>query len=678
MIWQALAWYAVVAAAGVVMTGALRRLGVGTGAAWAVARVAGWTLQGYVGWIAGWLGLTHWWWVGLAVLVPLGWWGWRGLREVKPKALVEAELVGLGAFLLLAFLRLSAMGVTATEKPMDLAILATLLRPGTIPPGDPWLAGQSLPYYYFGFVPWLLPGKLLGFAPDVIFNLLLPTLAAVSAQGAWALARAVGGSRRTGVMAGFLVVFAGTFDGWRQLFAGTPLSGLDLWPSSRAIKGTITEFPLFTFHLGDLHPHLLCLPFVLVAIFLGRVLGTVRGRWVPTIALCSVVYGAAAASNPWCAIPLGLAVLMVAVGDESGFVRPTGSGLWLWLRVVALGIAGWILYLPFWLNFHPPAQGFGWVTTATRTDELLLFLGAILIPPVLVTWELSWRWGGMELARRQFSRAVWLAGIVLLAVLSKRLLLALAIGLGTVLAVTVLRGKLRRARPVFALTLVPLAMLAFMELLYFKDPYGTEFYRMNTVFKASHLGFTLLAVVAPVLLGWLRRRRAVMAYAGAALVLLAGLPQLVTLGQRALASPVAGWGGLGWMAPGEPAAAAWLRQQPQGSVLIEGVGDAYSDAARMSSASGVPAVLGWENHEGVWRGGNIGEETGRRKAQIDQLYKSGDPREVRRIAQTLGANFIVVGSVERRLYPEGGVGAVLRSGKALYRSGECVIVSARE
>jgi uncharacterized membrane protein len=273
---------------------------------------------------------------------------------------------------------------------------------------------------------------------------------------------------------------------------------------------------------------------------------------------------------------------------------------------------------------------------------------------------------------------VWLAGIVLLAVLSKRLLLALAIGLGTVLAVTVLRGQLRRARPVFALTLVPLAMLAFMELLYFKDPYGTEFYRMNTVFKASHLGFTLLAVVAPVLLGWLRRRRAVMAYAGAALVLLAGLPQLVTLGQRALASPVAGWGGLGWMAPGEPAAAAWLRQQPQGSVLIEGVGDAYSDAARMSSASGVPAVLGWENHEGVWRGGNIGDETGRRKAQIDQLYKSGDPREVRRIAQSLGANFIVVGSVERRLYPEGGLGAVLRSGKALYRSGECVIVSARE
>jgi YYY domain-containing protein len=678
VIWQALAWYAVVAVAGIVMTGALRRLGVGSGAGWAVARVAGWTLQAYVAWIAGWLGLTHWWWVGLAVLIPLGWWGWRGLLEVKPRALVEAELVGLGAFSLLAFLRLSAMAVTATEKPMDLAILATLLRPGTIPPADPWLAGQSIPYYYFGFVPWLLPAKLLGFAPDVVFNLLLPTLAAVSAQGAWALARAVGGSRRTGVMAAFLVVFAGTFDGWRQLFAGTPLSGLDLWPSSRAIQGTITEFPLFTFHLGDLHPHLLCLPFVLVAIFLGRVLGTVRGRWAPTIVLCAVLYGAAAASNPWCAIPLGLAILLVAVGDEAGFVRPVGPGLWRWLRVAALGVAGWILYVPFWLNFHPPAEGFGWVTGGTRVDEMLLFLGGVLIPPVLVTWELSWRWGGVDLARRQFSRAVWLAGLVLLAILSRRPLLALALGVGTVLTVTVWRGKFRRARPVFALTLVPLALLAFMELLYFKDPYGAEFYRMNTVFKASHLAFSLLAVVAPVLLGWLRRRRAVLAYAGAALVLLAGLPQLATLGGRALASPVAGWDGLGWMAPGEPAAAAWLRQQRPGSVLVEGVGDAYSDAARMSSASGIPAVLGWENHVGVWRGGNIGQETDRRKAEIERLYKCGDAREARRIAQQLGASFIVVGSVERRLYPGAGLEAVVGSGKVVFRSGECVVVSVLE
>jgi uncharacterized membrane protein len=307
-------------------------------------------------------------------------------------------------------------------------------------------------------------------------------------------------------------------------------------------------------------------------------------------------------------------------------------------------------------------------------DEIVLLLAGALIPTVLVGWELSWRWGGMETGRRQLSRAVWLAGFVLLVVITKRPLLALTAAVGGVLAVTALKGSYRRARPVLALSLVPLALLAFMEVVYFKDPYGAEFYRMNTVFKATHMAFTLLAVVGPVLLGWLRRRRALVAVFGAALVVLAGLPQLAALTGRALGAGAANWGGLSWMAPGEAAAATWLRRQPRGTVLIEGIGNAYSDAARMSSASGVPAVLGWENHEGVWRGGAIGGETARRKAQIEQLYRCGNPGDVRRIAQGLSARFVVVGSVESRLYPIEGLKAVVQAGRAAFKDGVCTIV----
>ncbi len=680
MFWQALAWYAVVAAGGAIGVGALRRLGVGAGASCAVARVTAWTTAGYVAWVVGCLGVASWWWFGLAPLALLAWWGRRGMAGLKARAVLEPELVGLGAFTLLAFLRLPNMAVTGTEKPMDLAILATLLRPGAIPPTDPWLAGYPLPYYYFGFVPWTLPAKVLAFAPDVAFNLLVATLAAVSAQAAWAVARGLGGSRRTGVLAAFLVVFAGTPDGWRQLASGARVAALDLWPASRAIKGTITEFPLFTFHLGDLHPHLLCVPLALTAVFLARALGHAdRGR-LPALGLAALVYGAAAASNPWCALPLGAAMLMVAVGDEAGFVRPwpPGPGLRLWARMAAVGAAGWVLYAPFWLAFHPPTQGFGVVTVATRMDETMLLLAGALLPPALVAWELAWRWGGIETARRQLSRAVWLAGAVALVVITQRPLLAIAAALGGVLGFTVLRGGPRKARPALALALVPLALLAMMEIVYFKDPYGAEFYRMNTVFKATHMALTFLAVVGPVLLGWLRRRRAALAVAGAALVVLAGAPQLAALAARSVGAAGAwpgDWSGTRWMAPGEARAAAWLRERPKGTVLIEGIGDAYSDAARMSSVSGVPAVLGWENHEAVWRGGGIGGETARRKGQIDRLYRCGDPAEARRIAHGLGADFIVVGSVEARQYPGDGLGAVLKAGRAAFSEGGCTIVA---
>ncbi|HPS79059.1 MAG TPA: DUF2298 domain-containing protein [Thermoanaerobaculaceae bacterium] len=680
MVLPVLIWYVVVAAAGALTFGALRRVGLGSGAAWATARVCGLVVQAWVAWLAGNLGLAWWWWLGFIPLAGLWWWGRREWKGTPWKHLLEPELVGLGAFLLLAFLRLPVLAVTATEKPMDLAILNTLLRPGVFPPVDPWLAGWTLPYYYWGFMPWALPAKLAGLAPDVIFNLLVPTLALVSAQAAWALARGLGGSRRTGIMAAGLVVFTGTLDGWRQWLSGTALGGLDLWPSSRQITGTITEFPLFTFHLGDLHPHLLSVPLMLVAVFLGRALCAQRRQApLPLLALLVLVFGAAGAANPWCAVPTGLAILLAVVCDEHELVTWRDGGWKVWARVVAVGILGWVAFSPFWLRFHPPAEGFGLVTTGTQVDQFMLLMGAAILPLFLVGWELSWRWGGLDLARRQLSRATWLAGTVCLILMTRRFALGLAIGLGVVTVVTMVRGRVRWVRPALAISLVGLVLLAFMELVFFKDPYGTEFYRMNTVFKAVTMAFTLLAVTAPVLLGWLRRRRYWLASVAAALVLAAGLPQVAALAARAIGGAWPGsWSGLAWMANGEPEVVAWLREQPRGTVIIEAVGDAYSDAARMSASSGVTAVLGWDNHEGVWRGSSINEETGRRRKAIEELYHSGDPERVRQIARELGAHLVIVGAVEKRLYTPEGVAAARRAGRVVFERGECAVVQIAE
>lgn len=680
MVLPVLIWYVVVATAGALTFGALRRVGLGSGAAWATARVCGLVVQAWVAWLAGNLGLAWWWWLGFIPLAGMWWWGRREWKGTPWRHLLEPELVGVGAFLLLAFLRLPMLAVTATEKPMDLAILNTLLRPGVFPPVDPWLAGWTLPYYYWGFMPWALPAKLAGLAPDVIFNLLVPTLALVSAQAAWALARGLGGSRRTGIMAAGLVVFTGTLDGWRQWLSGTALGGLDLWPSSRQITGTITEFPLFTFHLGDLHPHLLSVPLMLVAVFLGRALCAQRRQApLPLLALLVLVFGAAGAANPWCAVPTGLAILLAVVCDEHELVTWRDGGWKVWARVVAVGILGWIAFSPFWLCFHPPAEGFGLVTAGTQVDQFMLLMAAAILPLFLVGWELSWRWGGLDLAQRQLSRATWLAGTVCLILMTRRFALGLAIGLGVVTVVTMIRGRVRWVRPALAISLVGLVLLAFMELVYFKDPYGTEFYRMNTVFKSVTMAFTFLAVTAPVLLGWLRRRRYWLASVAAALVLAAGLPQVAALAVRALGGAWPGsWSGLAWMANGEPEVVAWLRGQPRGTVIIEAVGDAYSDAARMSASSGVTAVLGWDNHEGVWRGSSINEETGRRRKAIEELYRSGDPERVRQIARELGAHLVIVGAVEKRLYTPAGVAAARRAGRVVFERGECAVVQVAE
>ncbi len=676
LVMSATMWYLAVAAAGAATWGALRRLGLGAGASWAVARLAGLVGAGFVGWVAGVAGLTQWWWVALASLPVLALAGWRSWRGVAPATLADVELVGVAAFVILAWLRVPVMAISGTEKPMDLAILATLMRPGGFPPADPWLAGQALPYYYWGFVPWVPPAKLLGLAPDVLYNLLVPTLAAVTAQIAWGLARSLGGSRRSAGLASALVVFAGTPDGWRQLLAGVRFVDLDLWASSRQIPGTITEFPLFTFHLGDLHPHLLATPLVLLALFLARswTCNGVRARVaVPVVA---VAYGAAAAANPWCALPTGVAVLLLVVAREAAFLDPRRRDGWLvWLQVAAAGALGWLLFAPFWLRFSPPATGFAWVPRGTRWDHMLLFLGGVLLPPLLVAWELVRRWGSFSAARRQLAVTCWLAAMTVVAALTGKPLQALGLGIAVGFLATAVRGARRPGRPVWALTAVAVLLLVTMEVVYFKDPYGAEYFRMNTVFKASHQAFTLLAVVAPLLLGWLHRRRQARAVGAAVLVIVVGLPHLAVLAWRSGPKLPAEWSGLTWMAPGEREAARWLhRQSAPGVSLVEAVGDAYSDAARLSSASGVPAVLGWENHQLVWRGDQVRPETERRKKLIETVYRSGDEAAVRAALGELGARFIALGSKERQIYGPEGLEVVRRVGRAAFAAGEIEII----
>ena len=73
------------------------------------------------------------------------------------------------------------------EKPMDFSYFNAVLKSTTFPPYDPWYAGGYLNYYYYGFVFVGVLVKWLGIVPSVAYNLILPTLFAMIALGAFSL-----------------------------------------------------------------------------------------------------------------------------------------------------------------------------------------------------------------------------------------------------------------------------------------------------------------------------------------------------------------------------------------------------------------------------------------------------------------------------------------------------------
>jgi YYY domain-containing protein len=74
------------------------------------------------------------------------------------------------------------------EKPMDFAYFNGVLRSTVFPPIDPWYAGGYINYYYYGYVTVGAPVLLLGIVPSIAYNLIIPTLFAVTGISAFSVA----------------------------------------------------------------------------------------------------------------------------------------------------------------------------------------------------------------------------------------------------------------------------------------------------------------------------------------------------------------------------------------------------------------------------------------------------------------------------------------------------------
>jgi YYY domain-containing protein len=641
--------------------------------AWAGGRIAGLVLVALPAWWAGVAGLHEWRSLGAAVLVVAAVVGGGVVwRRGQWKSVLIGEAIFFTFAAAIIFLRLDHPQIVYTEKPMDLGILASLLRADGFPPPDMWLAGEVLPYYYWGALLWTIPLWVSSVPLEIGYNLIVGIIGGMVGSLLWMLGRRAGGSHYAGLLVAFFGLLAGTPDGMRQLFAGKKLGALDYWHSSRQIPDTITEWPLFTAQLGDLHPHLLSMPVACLALLVAWQAGK-KGPNAGHMAFLAVLFGVAWAANPWAMPPTlaGIALLLVAGGDR--WYWPRGEGARRWLAIAAVGVGGWLVTAPFHLGFKPFFQGIKTVFAWTDPGHLLLYGGCLLIPAGIAAVAVL---GTTLVAEAVVKRAVMLlagaATLVLAAATARPTLVFLAV-IMLIFVVAVVKKSAGADRPSLALAALGTFLFLVPEVVYVADSYGDDLHRMNTVFKAYIQGWTLLAIALPVLLRLAFRHNAARcAVIGLAVVL--ALPHPVGLVVQQFKAETWSLDGMAWMTAGDRAIVEALRREPAGTVVAEAVGGAYTEYARLSSASGVPAYLGWANHEGVWRGGEIYAETGRREELLSRLYSSRDPKEIRELANEAGIHLVAIGSLERNDFTAAKLKTVADAGEVVHDQDDGMLV----
>jgi len=167
------------------------------------AKLTGLLLVAWAAWVGGTLHLTTWSQMGiLLLLVLMGALStmivWRQRQTIGAylranwRRLLTIEVLTLVLFVAFIGVRLTNPDLwhfsKGGEKPMDFAYFNAVLRTTVFPAYDPWFAGGTINYYYFGFVLVGSPVLLLKMVPAFAYNLIIPTLFALTGMGAFSVA----------------------------------------------------------------------------------------------------------------------------------------------------------------------------------------------------------------------------------------------------------------------------------------------------------------------------------------------------------------------------------------------------------------------------------------------------------------------------------------------------------
>lgn len=659
------------------------------------------------------------------------------------------------------------------EKWMEIAFLNAVLRAPRFPPHDPWLSGFAISYYYFGYIMMGMLTHLTAVPSTIAFNLGIATLFALTATGAYGLVYALlaGEGERVarwgGLLGPLMVTLVSNLEGVLEVFHARGLfptgfwQWLDIrsinnapppfaegtwmpnrfmwwWQASRVLHDyapwhspanpaeweVIDEFPAFSFILGDMHPHLLSLPFALLALALALNLFFLprrkqRASLILPI-LSSICLGGMGFLNTW-DLPVYFAVFAAAFLLAAGIRWRTAITL---LAILLLAV---LLYLPFWLGLRSQATGIlPNLFNPTRLPQFLVMFGPLLFP--LVVWTVVQARGR---AIRWSDAVLWTLGIVLgllalllLAVLvhpqgrfyltalrsggpipglegipdAPRLIAArlmarflspwTALFLAALLVMAVLPLPLTRGdsetaeggvRPFISLLIAAGAALTLaVEFFYLRDHFGT---RMNTVFKFYFQAWTMWGIAAAyAMVCFLARGPRWAAGVGLALIALGLVYPALAIPTRAQE-----YGGLPTLDgaahlrqayPAEMDAIDWLNAHVQGTpVILEAPGDryrAYIYEGRVSAFTGLPTLLGWGGHEHQWRGNY--NEPARREPDITTLFTTPDPNVALPILKQYGIQYIYIGLLEQSRYPPDGLAKFAQIGKVVYDAGGVKIV----
>lgn len=501
----------------------------------------------------------------------------------------------------------------------------------------------------------------------------------------------------------------------------------------------ITEFPFFTVLYGDPHAHLFAMPLALLAISWG--LSVLFNRaWrgetgeIPRLSylqigvgfiLGGLAIGALWPTNTWdLPVYLGLGLLALGyaiwISHYPGEVKTRSlSGISSNLIKVMLVAGGLVLLVGLAFLFYRPyaqwyVQGYTsielWKGTKTLIWSYLTHWGLFLF--LIISWMVwetrDWMASTPLSSLRKLDPYRGLIGIGLMLLLGGVVVLLfvkvaiawLVLPLAVWAAVMQLRPGLSLSkRAVLVMVAGGLLLTLMVEVIVLKG----DIARMNTVFKFYLQVWTLFSVSAAAALGWLLLAQSewrpswrstwqvVLFLLVASTALYPFLGGIAKVKDRMVPEAPHTLDGMAYMKYAtyddlntimdlnqDYLAIRWLQENVRNSpVIVEGNMVEYHWGTRNTIYTGLPNVVGWNWHQRQQRATGPENLISERITDVNDFYLNTDIDQARSFLNRYQIKYIILGQLERALYPGPGLdkfeeldGSLWRE---VYRVGETVI-----
>lgn len=613
----------------------------------------------------------------------------NGLRIKLPynlNGILLAELVFLLILICTTWWLGHKISATETERLMDLAFMETINKSDYLPPVDLWCAGEKLNYYYYGQYMCTLVGKIASVNMEYAYSLSMSTLFTFSIvltyiisnfllkhTGLNKYASAIGGliSSLAVSIAGnchYIVFYKLVPTLWDMLKIDGDKPTYWFASSTRYIgynpvnssDMTISEFPIYSFLLGDLHAHVIDIMVVLtlLAVVISYAFGRansdadeqniIKRIFNPNLIMCMFLIAIASMTNYW-----DFAIYFVVCGSvilltnvvKSGFSLKT-IGITL-LEGALFYVVISLLNMKFMSQFEKMFNGIGIVTSRSYFHQLLILWG---LPITLVIVFAIWH---VVRCLREGIRPDFIDDIIFM-------ISGCAIGL----------------------VLLP-------EFIFAKDIYINGYPRANTMFKLTYEAFILFGISMGYIIVRIicsRKREDQLSTISLlityrkirSITIICSIILLFTMFYSATASRM-------WMGSFKDVkykgldASATIRDNlgdeskivdyindnlPGQEVILVADGLSYTDNCTIPALTGHPTVFGWLTHEQLWH--NSMEYPNERLADIRNIYLVDDLDSVKECIDKYDIRYIYIGSKEYEKYPDMNVANVLSLGDVVY------------